>query len=286
VPTINPVQSAEVRAAISRAATRTGVDFDYLLAQAKLESGLDPNAKAKTSTATGLFQFIESTWLRTLDQHSAKHGMDWAGMAIDANGRVADAATRDQLLSLRHDADTASLMAAELARDNGDGLRVTLGRDAEPVELYLAHFLGLGGARKFLGALASDPNQSAAALMPKAAKANRAIFYDGGSARSVGDVMALMRSKVDAAYGSTSASFGHHGIQGELQGAPASAPPPATPTWQPRRNLAPPPLPAAGGTRPSMADTLRATFGSGAASPAGANEHIAAAYSKFKAFGL
>ena len=62
MPTINPVQSANVQSAIARAATRTGVDFDYLLAQAKLESGLDPSAKAGTSSATGLYQFIDSTW--------------------------------------------------------------------------------------------------------------------------------------------------------------------------------------------------------------------------------
>ena len=57
MPTINPVQTAEVQGAIARAATRTGVDFDYLLAQARLESGLDPSAKAQTSSATGLYQF-------------------------------------------------------------------------------------------------------------------------------------------------------------------------------------------------------------------------------------
>ena len=145
MPTINPVQTAEVQGAIARAATRTGVDFDYLLAQARLESGLDPSAKAQTSSATGLYQFIDSTWLRTLDRHGAKHGMDWADAAIGPGGRVTDAATRNHLLSLRYDADTSSLMAAELTRENAEGLRTTLGREPQPAELYLAHFLGLGG---------------------------------------------------------------------------------------------------------------------------------------------
>ena len=146
MPTISPVQSVDVQGAIARAATRTGVDFDYLLAQARLESGLDPSAKARTSSATGLYQFIDSTWLRTLDRHGAKHGMDWADAAIGSNGRVADRATRDHLLSLRYDADTSSLMAAELTRENAAGLQTILGREAEPAELYLAHFMGLGGA--------------------------------------------------------------------------------------------------------------------------------------------
>ena len=146
MPTISPVQSVDVQGAIARAATRTGVDFDYLLAQARLESGLDPSAKARTSSATGLYQFIDSTWLRTLDRHGAKHGMDWADAAIGSNGRVADRATRDHLLSLRYDADTSSLMAAELTRENAAGLQTILGREAEPAELYLAHFMTLGDA--------------------------------------------------------------------------------------------------------------------------------------------
>ena len=58
-------------------------------------------------------------------------------------------------------------MAAELTRENAAGLQTILGREAEPAELYLAHFMGLGGAQQFLGALASNPDQSAAALMPR-----------------------------------------------------------------------------------------------------------------------
>ena len=62
VPVANaqPVR-ADVRGAIARASESTGVDFDYLLAQARLESGLNPDAKARSSSATGLYQFIDST---------------------------------------------------------------------------------------------------------------------------------------------------------------------------------------------------------------------------------
>ena len=283
MPTINPVQTADVRGAIARAAQRTGVDFDYLLAQAKLESGLDPKAKAGTSSATGLYQFIDSTWLRTLDRHGAKHGMDWADAAISPAGRVGDRATRDHLLSLRYDADTSSLMAAELTRENAEGLRSTLGRDAEPAELYLAHFLGLGGARQFLGALGSDPNQSAAALMPQAARANRPIFYAGGSPRSVGEVMNLMRDKVANAYGSAPMPGVTDRLEYDFAGFAAR--PSFQQTVQHRSAPAAAPLPT-GGARPSMADTLRSTFGDGATGASRANDQIASAYGKFKAFGL
>jgi hypothetical protein len=284
VPTVSPVQNADVQGAIARAATRTGVDFDYLLAQARLESGLDPSAKAQTSSASGLYQFIDSTWLRTLDRHGAKHGMDWADAAIAPNGRVADTATRQQLLSLRYDADASSLMAAELTRENAAGLRSSLGRDAEPAELYLAHFLGLGGAQKFLGALGSNPDQSAAALMPQAARANRSIFYSGGSPRSVGEVMTLMRDKVSAAYGDMPMPTGGNRV--EFGPARFAAHAPASTSRPSRGSLALPALPGSGGPRPSMADTLRNTFGEGGAGTGRANEQIAAAYGKFRAFGL
>ena len=286
MPTVSPVQTSSVQSAISRAAQRTGVDFDYLVAQARLESGLDPSAKARTSSASGLYQFIDSTWLNTLDRHGAKHGMGWADDAIGPNGRVADPATRSHLLSLRYDAETASLMAAELTRDNANGLRAHLGREPQPPELYLAHFLGLGGAQRFLGALDSKPNQSAAALMPQAASANRAIFYSGGAPRSVGEVMQVMRDKVAAAYGQ----------DGFPQTFSASDPqfagfvPPASYTAHSAAFAngvqAPAPAPSAPAPRPSMAETLKATFAGSDPISNRATQKVAAAYGKFKAFGL
>src|SRR6185503_19622508 len=83
-----------VSSAIQLASARTGVDFSYLFNQARIESGLNPNARARTSSATGLFQFIDQTWLGTVKQHGAEHGLGWAAQAIrrGADGRyyVAD----------------------------------------------------------------------------------------------------------------------------------------------------------------------------------------------------
>lgn len=286
MPTVNNVQSHGVHAAIARASAATGVDFDYLLAQARLESGLDPEARARSSSAAGLYQFIDGTWLDTVDRHGASHGLGWADAAITrADGRaVVDPALRAQVMALRHDPDAAALMAAELARDNAGALRGVLGREPDATELYLAHFLGADGAGRFLSALAADPAQNAAALFPRAAAANRSIFHAGGSARSVGEVMAVMRGKVAGAMN------GAPGGGAAPAGAPARH---GSPGWgSPGWISAAADQPAA---RPSMAETLRATFGAGAGAGAGggpdrlpgaAARRVDAAYARFRSFGL
>ena len=192
----DPSQSASPRAAIAQAAQATGVDFDYLLAQARLESGLNPQARAATSSASGLYQFLGGTWLDTLRKHGAEHGLGWAAEA------ASDPSRRAEVMALRHDPQASALMAAELASDNRAALSGALGREPDGAELYLAHFLGVQGATRMLSALASDPDQSAAALLPSAAGANRAIFYGaGGAARSVGEVIGLVRARFAAASG-------------------------------------------------------------------------------------
>lgn len=270
--------SPQVHAAIARAAQATGVDFAYLLGEARIESGLNPAARAATSSAAGLYQFTGSTWLQTLDRHGAAHGLGWAGDAI-SGGRVTDPGQRGAIMALRYDPDAAALMAGELANDNRMALTGVLGRDPDAGELYLAHFLGAGGAAQFLTALQSDPDQSAAGLFPAAATANRAIFYDAaGAPRSLSEVMGLLRSKMAAAMGDAQSPY----PSGEGSGWGLSAFPATGFTDSPR-----PPAPSpegAGENRPSMSDTLAATFGLGADNTA--PPHVRAAYGKLQAFGL
>lgn len=268
----------DVQAAIARAAQATGVDFSYLLAQAKIESSLNPAARAGTSSAAGLYQFTQGTWLATLDRHGAEHGLDWAGQAIDG-GRIADPALRAQVLALRFDPQASALMAGELASDNRAALSARLGREPDAAELYMAHFLGAEGAGRFLSALAADPGQSAAALLPDAAAANRAVFYDGDAPRSVGGVMALMRGRVDAALAGT--GLPAPGAAGAGDGAGPALGPLAREFHAAAQ--------AAGGgdgpARPSMAETLASTFGLGAGS-GGMPGHVRSAYGKLQALGL
>jgi hypothetical protein len=280
----------EVRAAIARAAQRTGMDFQYLLAQAKLESSLDPSAKAGTSSAAGLYQFTNGTWLRTLDKHGSEHGLDWAGAAIEG-GRV-DPGMRSQIMALRYDADASALMAAELASDNKAELSGVLGREPDAAELYLAHFLGAAGAGTFLSALNENPGQSAAGILPKAAAANRGIFYDrSGAPRSVAGVMELLRGKVGSAMeDGTAPAWVDYGVPQFAQGGIAVAAPAEQFTGGPiarqfhaaRQELAATTAPA----RQSMADTLRTAFGASGDGQSSVPAHVRAAYGQLKRFDL
>lgn len=195
--------SYELLSTLKQASSRTGVDFAYLVAQAGQESGFKADAQAKTSSARGLFQFIDSTWLETVRDHGAKHGLAEVAQKIttgsDGKPRVTDAETRRDILALRDDPRIAAVMAAEYARSNQQVLSREFGVDVKKVDLYLGHFLGAGGATKFLGALKDNPAQSAAALLPEAAAANKGVFYTpDGKTRSLGEIYAFFSSKLDS----------------------------------------------------------------------------------------
>ena len=183
-----------VETAIRNASEKTGIDFSYLMAQATAESGLNPKAKAGTSSAAGLYQFIDRTWLDMVDRHGAKYGLDKQAALIDRDedGQLAvkgDSKTRKEILDLRYDPEIASLMAGEYAAENRAYLEGSLSQKVAGTDLYFAHFLGGGGAARFLKALEKNPNQSAARIMPEAAAANGPVFYDkSGKARTLQQV--------------------------------------------------------------------------------------------------
>ncbi|WP_375402216.1 lytic transglycosylase domain-containing protein [uncultured Sphingomonas sp.] len=200
--TVNAITAGRIQSAIALASSRTGIDFDYLLGQAKLESGLNATARAGTSSATGLYQFIEQSWLAVVKKHGAEHGMSWAADSIGRNGNgrlsVSDPGTRQAILNLRNDPAAASLMAAEHAGDNKAALEGKLGRAATGTDLYMAHFLGLGGASKFLSKMQSDPGATGVAMFPSAARANRNVFYDrSGAPRSLTQIYERFAAKLE-----------------------------------------------------------------------------------------
>src|SRR3546814_11149894 len=92
-----------------------------------------------------------------------------------SNGRyyISDPSVRQQILDLRTQPEIASAMAAEHAADNQQTLEAQLGRNVTSTDLYLAHFIGVGGAAKFLRANHQNPGPSAAAVLPAAHRTSR-----------------------------------------------------------------------------------------------------------------
>jgi hypothetical protein len=183
-----------VESAIQRASSATGVDFTFLMGAAKRESGFNPNAKAGTSSASGLFQFVDQTWLSTLKKHGSKYGYaryaDLIQQGSDGRYRVTGDEARKAVLGLKLDPHAASLMAGELTSDHASYLRGRVGRSPTAGELYAAHFLGPQGSARLIEAANSAPSASAAAMFPDAAAANRTIFYRDGRAATVSEVYA------------------------------------------------------------------------------------------------
>lgn len=191
---------ARVLSALTTASRSTGIDFGYLAATAKRESAFDPDAKAPTSSATGLFQFIDQTWLSTLRSSGAELGYAEQAQAITARAdgtlTVPDRKMRKDIMELRKDPVAASLMAGALTQSNAAQLRQSIGREPSDGELYIAHFLGAGGASRLINAAESTPQADATRMFPAAAKANRPIFYErNGSARTVAEVHQQLVSK-------------------------------------------------------------------------------------------
>jgi hypothetical protein len=187
-----------VETAVRTAAARSGIDFSYLFAQAKIESGLNAHAQAKTSSATGLFQFTAGTWLDTVRKHGADHGLGWAAKLLKNGASNLSHEARSAILALRHDAEASANMAAAFAADNRDTLQAKLGHAVGATELYLAHFLGAGGATRFLAAKDANGATAAASVAPAAARANRSIFYaQDGRPRTVSEIFDRFAAKLD-----------------------------------------------------------------------------------------
>jgi hypothetical protein len=203
VPTVTTPQAPQVTSAIRQAASATGTSFDYLLATAQIESGLNPGAQAQTSSAGGLFQFIDQTWLGIVKAVGPTLGLGTYAQAIqrgtDGRYQVVDPATRQAILGLRNDPTASATMAGAFTRTNAAQLFQTIGRQPTDGELYMAHFLGADGAGKLISAVSNQPQAAAATLFPAAASANRSIFYDGSRPRTVAEVYSRIDSRFQAA---------------------------------------------------------------------------------------
>ncbi len=176
---------SHVVSAIKQASHSSGVDFSYLVNQAKAESSFNPHAKAKTSSATGLYQFIDSTWMQMIERYGEDYGLSTEGKS------------EKEILNMRKDPKAASFMAAAFASENEKFLDTHWGGNVGATELYFAHFLGASGAASFLNAKDENALRPAADLFPQAARANRNVFYDQdtGKPRSIAQVYDVFDKK-------------------------------------------------------------------------------------------
>lgn len=189
----------EIVTAIEDAAIATGADFEFLLKTAALESSFDPELAAKTSSATGLYQFIERTWLLMMHRYGAEAGLYTLASAVETGEKgdysVDDSALREEILELRNNVELAALMAAMFARQNADAMARTLGRAPDSAELYIGHVMGATGGARLLKLAESKPQGRADREFRGAARANRTLFYEGRRPRSLREVRDLIAAK-------------------------------------------------------------------------------------------
>ncbi|WP_247967921.1 lytic transglycosylase domain-containing protein [Bradyrhizobium sp. 195] len=214
---------ARVAGAIKQASNVTGVSFQYMLTTAKMESDFNPTAGATTSSAHGLYQFIDQTWLGTVKEAGTQLGYGNYSDAITRTSSgtytVDDPAMKRSIMKLRDDPDAASAMAGALTQSNSFKLTGLLGRRPSDSELYMAHFMGVGGAAKLIANAEDNPQAVGARLFPNAASANRSIFYErDGRARSVSEVYSVL----DARYASAANSKTTRGAMAMYGGTPST----------------------------------------------------------------
>ena len=218
----------KIAGSIKQAASTSGTSFEYLLTTAKMESNFDPKAAASTSSARGLYQFIDQTWLGTVKEAGSQLGYGKYADAIaknsDGSYSVSDPIARAAIMKLRNDPDAASTMAAVLTQSNGFKLTGRLGRRPTDAELYMAHFMGVGGAAKLISNAEDNPQANAARMFPNAAEANRSIFYDrSGNARSISQVYAVLNARYAGAAHSSDTRTAMAAVGGDIQNPVALA---------------------------------------------------------------
>jgi len=218
------VASQKVIHAVRNAAARTGADFSFLMEKASVESSFDPAAKSRSSTATAHYQFMESTWLSMVKEHGAKYGLGrFADQIRTRDGKpcVDDCDVKKAILNLRKNPEIAALMAGELSSGNKQYLKSHTDGTVGTTELYLAHFMGAGGAGKFLNSRENDGGAIAAHLFPREARANKNVFFDAatGHARTLDGIYDFFARKFN---GGTSAPL--HSAPPAEAGSTPSAP--------------------------------------------------------------
>lgn len=196
--------------AIRLASERSAQDFGYMMELAAAESGFSHSVRASTSTATGLYQFIESTWAWMIKLHGARYGLSDFAREVEIysddlgrkQARINNPVVRRQIMELRRNPHLSSLFSAHFQQENKAKEACWVEGEIARADLYLAHFLGAHDAVYFINEMRDNPRKSAAATFPEAAEANQNIFYvmQNGQrqrARTLSEVYGLFEKKFD-----------------------------------------------------------------------------------------
>jgi peptidoglycan hydrolase-like protein with peptidoglycan-binding domain len=194
---------SDVLAAIRLGSIRTGVDFSFLMELARVESNFNPAARAPRSSATGLYQFKDHDWLEAIRAFGAEYGLQAYATRVKPvsdTGHEQQPIVRDPLqlevLALRLNPRLSTLMIAETIRRNVPILSSKIGHEPGRTELYLAHYLGLDGALKFLELLDKAPATIAGDVFPEEAANNPGVFQGAQhQQRTVAEVYRWLDSK-------------------------------------------------------------------------------------------
>lgn len=124
---------------------------DYYTKLSQVESSGNPNAKSSSSSASGMYQFIDSTWTGLVDEM----GLDYT-------------------LKDRFDPEKSKKVLDYFTNQNANYLKKKLGREPNEAELYIAHFSGMGTAGK-LANLSPDSSINEM-LSEEQINANKGVF--------------------------------------------------------------------------------------------------------------
>jgi Transglycosylase SLT domain len=166
-----------VKKTIDEASSLVGLNADLAKSVSAVESDLNPAAKAKGTSATGLYQFVEDTWDWLVSKVGMKYGIQPGTPPTDARANA--------------------ILGAHYLKSNAE-VPKGIKSDVNATDLYMTHFLGPGGAKTFLSGEKSDPNGIAATALPKAARNNESIFYGPGGPRTFTQVRQELSGRISA----------------------------------------------------------------------------------------
>lgn len=172
--------SGDLSGLVNAAGQELGLPEGQMYRIGMVESGLKPDVKNKRSSATGLYQFTKGTWNEVVTKYGPQYGIPEGASAKDP---VANA-----------------ILGAAYLNENSTNFKDTFGKDPDITDLYMGHFLGQKGRKKFLDAMTKNPEAPALQFTGKRqVKANPDVFFnEDGSPASLAEVYKRFGNKLSA----------------------------------------------------------------------------------------